>query len=151
DATLAITSPATVPSGNLMQAPPDVIDSVVSLASSVLTSALAPFVAVIPQDPAAPSPALWTMLAWTRRGIGQTGPSSYTGIDPIESISMLFDRMFNIYDFGDWRGWAAFVLDYTWALPTTMVGNGVHVLNTFFLPDSNYRYDLSYHQNHAVY
>lgn len=51
-------------------------------------------------------------------------------------------RQFAIYDFSDARGWAAFVLDYTWGFPGTALGYGVQIVNEF-TPNSNYDPALS--------
>lgn len=51
-------------------------------------------------------------------------------------------RQFAIYDFNNVRGWAAFILDYTWGLPGTALGYGVQIVNEF-TPNSNYDPALS--------
>ncbi|MBI2700453.1 hypothetical protein A9W98_22750 [Mycobacterium gordonae] len=51
-------------------------------------------------------------------------------------------RQFAIYDFNTPRGWAAFILDYTWGFPGTALGYGVQIVNEF-TPNSNYDPALS--------
>jgi RHS repeat-associated protein len=62
----------------------------------------------------------------------------------------LISGMHGIYDWGSWKGWAAFLSDSTWGLLGTSLGNMVHIVNIFW-PDSNYRHDLSHRQNRHVY
>jgi hypothetical protein len=49
----------------------------------------------------------------------------------INDLDLLVARELSIYDFRTWRGWAAFLLDYTWGLPGTMLGYGVQIINQF--------------------
>lgn len=65
-------------------------------------------------------------------------------------LNGLISGMMNTYDWGDWRGWLSFLSDSTWGLVGTTLGNVVHMINVF-VPDSNYRYDLSARQNRHVY
>ena len=129
----------------------DLADAVVSVFSGVLAAALAPLLDALPGDPVSPSPALLTMLAWTRRDAVDPGQDVLNTIGTVVTgVTTFVERMFSIYDFNDWRGWLAFGIDYTWGLPGTLLGDAVQVINAF-VPGSNYRDDLSYHQNHHVY
>ncbi|MCV6977014.1 PE family protein [Mycobacterium bourgelatii] len=66
-------------------------------------------------------------------GTGGTG-----GIgEAINYVSQFLRRQLSIYDFRDWRGWLAFVLDYTWGAPGTLMGYGLQIVNDF-TPNSNY-------------
>jgi len=49
----------------------------------------------------------------------------------INDLNQLVARELSIYDFRTWRGWAAFLLDYTWGLPGTILGYGVQIINQF--------------------
>ena len=133
--------------------PTDPLTAVVTATANLLTTLLGPLLASGPLDPASPSPALWALAAWTRREIGGTGQGLLSGASvAITDVGVLVGRMVDpsIYDLSDWRGWVALISDYTWDLPGTLAGDVVHVVN-FFWPGSNYRYDLSYHQNRHVY
>jgi hypothetical protein len=55
----------------------------------------------------------------------------------INDINHLVERELGIYNFRDWRGWAAFLLDYTWGFPGTALGYGLQVVN-HLTPNSNY-------------
>jgi RHS repeat-associated protein len=78
------------------------------------------------------------------------GPAGFFIGAAMGGLNGLISGMMNIYDWGDWRGWLAFLSDSTWGLVGTTLGNIVHVINVFW-PDSNYRYDLSARQNRHVY
>ena len=67
------------------------------------------------------------------------GPTAGTAIDKVTGF---IRRQFAIYDFRDWRGWAALVLDYTWGAPGTALGYGVQLVNEV-TPNSNYDPALS--------
>lgn len=73
-----------------------------------------------------------------------TGNAGGTGVlDPaINGINLIVQRELGIYNFRDWRGWAAFLLDYTWGAPGTALGYGVQLVNAFY-PNSNYDPALS--------
>ncbi|MGO9383476.1 MAG: hypothetical protein ACLP4W_15675 [Mycobacterium sp.] len=60
----------------------------------------------------------------------------------INDANRLIQRELGIYNFRDWRGWAAFLLDYTWGFPGTALGYGVQVIN-HFTPNSDYDPALS--------
>jgi PE family len=55
----------------------------------------------------------------------------------INDVNAVVQRELGIYNFRDWRGWAAFLLDYTWGLPGTTLGYGVQLVNAFY-PNSDY-------------
>lgn len=78
------------------------------------------------------------------------GPVGFFVGAAMGGMNGLIGGMMNVYDWGDWRGWAAFLSDSTWGLVGTTLGNVVHLVNLFY-PDSNYRYDLSARQNRHVY
>jgi RHS repeat-associated protein len=65
-------------------------------------------------------------------------------------LNGLISGAMEIYDWGDWSGWVAFLADSTWGLVGTSLGNIVHIINLFW-PDSNYNYDLSHRKNRHVY
>ncbi len=73
-----------------------------------------------------------------------TGSAAGTGVADaaINDANLLIQREFGIYNFRDWRGWAAFLLDYTWGAPGTALGYGVQIINAFY-PNSNYDPALS--------
>ncbi|OBK46766.1 PE family protein [Mycobacterium sp. 1081908.1] len=62
-----------------------------------------------------------------------TGGAAGTGVADaaINDANLLVQREFGIYNFRDWRGWAAFLLDYTWGFEGTALGYGVQALNAF--------------------
>ena len=60
----------------------------------------------------------------------------------IDRIAGFIARQFAIYDFSDPRGWAAFILDYTWGAPGTALGYAVQIVNEL-TPNSNYDPALS--------
>jgi hypothetical protein len=73
-----------------------------------------------------------------------TGSAAGPGVadTAISDVNLLIQRELGIYNFRDWRGWAAFLLDYTWGFPGTALGYGVQVINAFY-PNSNYDPALS--------
>ncbi|MCG7946230.1 MAG: FG-GAP-like repeat-containing protein [Candidatus Thiodiazotropha taylori] len=78
------------------------------------------------------------------------GPVGFIVGAAMGGFNGLVSGMMNVYDWGDWRGWFAFLSDSTWGLVGTTLGNVVHIVNLFW-PDSNYRYDHSARQNRHVY
>ena len=46
-------------------------------------------------------------------------------------IAVLIARQLGIYDFGTYRGWTDFLLDYTWGLPGTALGYGLQGVDAF--------------------
>lgn len=92
------------------------------------------------------------LSAQTGALLGQFGQSihaaaqSYAAAEAVDSSLLLatgfIRRQFAIYDFSNWRGWAAFLLDYTWGIQGTALGYGVQVINEF-TPNSNYDPALS--------
>jgi RHS repeat-associated protein len=78
------------------------------------------------------------------------GPVGFVVGAAMGGMNGLIGGMMNIYDWGDWRGWAAFLSDSTWGLVGTTLGNVVHIVNLFW-PNSNYNYSLSARQNRHVY
>ena len=74
-----VTATATAgPASTAPPAPPrststatDLPETVVDIASRLVTAVWGPLLAYGPHDPASPLPALWTMLAWARRELGQ--------------------------------------------------------------------------------
>lgn len=74
------------------------------------------------------------------------GTASATGTGVLDAAAsdanLLVQRELGIYNFRDWRGWAAFLLDYTWGSPGTALGYGVQIVNAFY-PNSNYDPALS--------
>jgi PE family len=73
-----------------------------------------------------------------------SGSAGGTGVvdTAINDVNLLIQRELGIYNFRDWRGWAAFLLDYTWGFPGTALGYGVQIINAFY-PNSNYDPALS--------
>jgi hypothetical protein len=69
------------------------------------------------------------------RGTGAVGAA-------INDVNLFLRRQLSIYNFRDWRGWAAFLLDYTWGAPGTALGYGLQIVNDF-TPNSNYDPALS--------
>jgi hypothetical protein len=70
---------------------------------------------------------------------GLTGASGTVAAGAvINDVKLFVDLELGIYDFSTPRGWAAFLLDYTWGLPYTAVGYGVQLINLF---DPNAGYD----------
>jgi len=63
-----------------------------------------------------------------------TGSAAETGVadTAINDANLLIQRELGIYNFRDWRGWAAFLLDYTWGFPGTALGYGVQAINAFY-------------------
>lgn len=59
-------------------------------------------------------------------------------------------RQLNIYDFRGWRGWAAFLMDYTWGAAGTALGYGLQLVNEV-MPDSGYDAVLSRRAGAHVY
>jgi PE family len=74
----------------------------------------------------------------------QQGGAGGTGVagSAINDLNLLITRELSIYNFRDPRGWAAFLLDYTWGLPGTTLGYGVQIINGFW-PNSGYDPTLS--------
>jgi RHS repeat-associated protein len=66
----------------------------------------------------------------------------------IGGLNGLVSGMTGIYDWGSWKGWAAFLSDSTWGLLGTALGLVVHTINIGW---GNYRGDLSERQNRHVY
>ena len=141
--------------------------------ASRLTDALESLLAPGPRAPAPPSPALWALLAWTRRQIGATSqtlgdPTPPAAIqttaaqpfglpditDPgsvLTVVSGIIAHELSIYDFADPRGRTAFVLDYSWGLTGTALGAALQIVNTFFIPNSDYDATLSQQVGFFVY
>jgi hypothetical protein len=74
-------------------------------------------------------------------GAAATGGTGVVGT-AINDLNLLVTREMSIYNFRDPRGWAAFLLDYTWGLPGTTLGYGVQLINES-LPNSGYDPALS--------
>lgn len=79
-------------------------------------------------------------------GAGGTGLAG-AAINPVSSF---LSRELGIYDFRDWRGWLAFVLDYTWGWPGTVLGYGLQLVNES-MPDAGYDTVLSRQAGAHVY
>lgn len=79
-------------------------------------------------------------------GAGGTGMVD----EVINKVSSFLRRQLSIYDFRDWRGWLAFVLDYTWGAPGTAFGYGLQLVNEF-TPNSDYDPVLSQLSGAHVY
>lgn len=79
-------------------------------------------------------------------GTGGTGAIS----EAINYVSQFLRRQLSIYDFSDWRGWLALVLDYTWGAPGTVLGYGLQLVNDF-TPNSDYDPALSQLSGAHVY
>lgn len=60
----------------------------------------------------------------------------------INNASLFIRDQLGIYDFRDWRGWASLALDYTWGLPGTVLGYGLHLVNSV-TPGAVYDANLS--------
>jgi hypothetical protein len=77
--------------------------------------------------------------AFLGRALIGSGSAGGTGVldTAINDTNLLIQRELGIYNFRDWRGWAAFLLDYTWGSPGTALGYGVQIINAFY-PNSNY-------------
>lgn len=73
---------------------------------------------------------------------GEAVNSSLLAGSGIDRIAGFIARQFAIYDFSDPRGWAAFILDYTWGAPGTALGYAVQIVNEL-TPNSNYDPALS--------
>ncbi|OBA70031.1 hypothetical protein A5641_13780 [Mycobacterium sp. 1554424.7] len=69
-----------------------------------------------------------------------TGAAAGTGVADaaINDANLLVQRELGIYNFRDWRGWAAFLLDYTWGSPGTALGYGVQAINAFYPNGAGY-------------
>jgi hypothetical protein len=69
-----------------------------------------------------------------------TGSAAGTGVADaaINDANLLIQRDLGIYNFRDWRGWAAFLLDYTWGFPGTALGYGVQAINAFYPNSGGY-------------
>jgi PE family len=69
-----------------------------------------------------------------------TGSAAGTGVADaaINDANLLIQRELGIYNFRDWRGWAAFLLDYTWGFPGTALGYGVQAINAFYPNSGGY-------------
>ncbi len=68
----------------------------------------------------------------------------------VTDLKQLVSMELGIYDFSTPRGWAAFLLDYTWGLPDTAVGYGVQLIN-LFEPNAGYDPVLSKQVGSIVY
>jgi hypothetical protein len=71
--------------------------------------------------------------ALLQQGLG-SGNAGGTGVlgAVINDVNRIAQRELGIYNFRDWRGWAAFALDYTWGLPGTVEGYGLQAVNAFY-------------------
>ena len=49
----------------------------------------------------------------------------------INDLQQLANMELGIYDFSTAKGWAAFLLDYTWGFPGTVMGYGMQLVNAF--------------------
>ena len=142
------------------------------MASRLVSAALEPLLVPGPGEPAPSSPALWALLAWTRRQIGEsktspdpTPPAAIqtTAAQPfaisdvtdpgsvLTVVSGIVAHELSIYDFNDPRGRTAFVLDYSWGLTGTALGAALQIVNTFVIPDSDYNDALSREVGFFVY
>ncbi|WP_156687457.1 PE family protein [Mycobacterium sp. Marseille-P9652] len=81
-----------------------------------------------------------------------TGSAAGTGVADaaLNNANLLVARELSIYDFRDWRGWAAFLLDYSWGLPGTALGYGVKAINATY-PNAGYDPALSQLVGSQVY
>ena len=164
-----------VPSAAEQAAPAGPVDGASNLATvaSRLTTALESLLAPGPRAPAPPSPALWALLAWTRRQIGETSKTLFDPTPPaaiqttaaqpfglpdindpgslLTVVSGIVAHELSIYDFNDPRGRTAFVLDYSWGLTGTALGAALQIVNTFFIPNSDYDATLSEQVGFFVY
>ena len=166
-ATLSIASAAAV-----QPAPARPMD-LTRLASHLVTAALESLLAPGPDEPAPPSPALWALLAWTRRQIGETSKTLFDPTPPaaiqttaaqpfglpditapgsvLTAVSDVVAHELSIYDFADPRGRTAFLLDYSWGLTGTALGGALQIVNTFVIPNSEYDAALSQQLGFFVY
>ena len=85
-----------------------VADTVVGVASGLMSVALGPWLALAPGAPDSPTTALWALLAWSRREIGEAGqavagvvPNMGTQLVTVQSIDLP-----DITDPGSWISWA---------------------------------------------
>lgn len=136
-----------------------------TLASRLVAVALDPLLAPGRREPAPTSPALWAVLAWTRRQIGQNNKTLFAPAPPaaiqttaahpfavpdvtdpgsvLGVVGGVLARQLSIYDFNTPRGRTAFVLDYSWGLTGTALGAALQFVNTVVIPDSDYNDALS--------
>ena len=153
--------------------PVDGASDLATLASRLVTAALEPLLVPGPRAPAPPSPALWALLAWTRRQIGETSKTLFDPTPPaaiqtaaaqpfglpdindpgslLTVVSGIIAHELSIYDFDDPRGRTAFVLDYSWGLTGTALGAALQIVNTFIIPNSDYDATLSEQVGFFVY
>ena len=68
----------------------------------------------------------------------------------INGVRRFIRRQLSIYDFRRWRGWLAFLFDYTWAAPYTALGYGLQLVNEA-MPNSDYDPVLSRRAGAHVY
>lgn len=113
-----------------------------------LNSAAASYVAAEQASAVLLQPALGAVNAPIEAVFGRpligTGTAAGTGIldAAVDDMNLFVQRELGIYNFGNWRGWAAFLSDYTWGLPGTALGYGVQLVNSFY-PNANYDPALS--------
>ena len=60
------------------------------------------------------------------------GPVGFFVGAAMGGMNGLVGGMMNVYDLGDWRGWAAFLSDSTWGLVVATLGNVVYLVNLFW-------------------
>ncbi|WP_205877328.1 PE family protein [Mycobacterium camsae] len=76
-------------------------------------------------------PLLATESAGAGRAAAEIATTEVVGAaaDAINDAGRFIREQIEIYDFRDWRGWTALLLDYTWGLPGTTLGYGLHLAN----------------------
>ena len=82
-------------------------------------------------------------------GLARAGATGAVGT-AVNDLKQLLSVELGIYDFSTPRGWAAFLLDYTWGFPGTAVGYGVQLIN-LFEPNAGYDPVLSKQVGSIVY
>jgi hypothetical protein len=70
------------------------------------------------------------------------GAGAASAVDTvINDVQAILNMEFGIYDFSTPKGWAAFLLDYTWGFPGTLMGYGIQLVNAF---EPNNGYDAAF-------
>jgi RHS repeat-associated protein len=105
--------------------------------------------------------AVGAWLAWNTAGLalgllgvsgaGGVGFGIMVGAAVVGGMNGTISGMTRIYDWSSPSGWGAFLLDSSWGLAGSAMGNLLHIVNLFYGSSRNYRPELSERKNRHVY